>query len=130
MKFKPYFYYRQQYSQLNKSCDDSNNSSENDNKEAAGETNGDDGIVKKTTGAEPGKNEIQKPEVKYEHSRFKEIGPGIFQFKHPRPNTVWYPPVPAANLNEPDKRIRLDEFVRIGTFPGACGHGLPVYQFT
>jgi hypothetical protein len=88
---------------------------------------------------EPDKEEYKEPKLIYEHSRFQEVAPGIFQFKHSRPNMSQQPPASVLNRYIPeflagssqqDKNPELDGFVRIGTFPGASNNGLPVYQFT
>lgn len=144
MNLKPYFYYRHQaYPGLSKSNDDSNIPAENNPKEVTSET-----VVAKTEEqenkdglslAEPDKEEIIEPKLIFEHSRFQEVAPGIFQFKHSRPNMFQQPPASVVNRYTPeflagssqvDKKPELDGFVKIGTFPGASNDGLPVYQFT
>ncbi|MDD4237139.1 MAG: hypothetical protein PHT62_01095 [Desulfotomaculaceae bacterium] len=148
MYLKPYFYYRQKYPVLNKSTEDSINSAENDCKE---ETSGANSVSQTLDQAEradkqagdlisgPDQEENLDPKLKFEHSRFLEVAPGVFQFKHTRPNNVQHLPEPMVNRyvpeilarpSQPDKKPEVDEFVRIGRFPGASDYGLPVYQFT
>jgi hypothetical protein len=139
MYLKPYFYYRQQYPSMNRSNNDSVNSEENECKEV---TYGAKDVGKDLDQAavvEKDKDETRNPKVEYEHTRFQEVAPGIFQFKHPRPPVVKHLPAPVINRYVPEflahpsqeeKKTNLNEFVRIGTFPGVAGYGLPVYQFT
>lgn len=136
MYLKPYLYYRQQYTRLNKPDEAGNDSAEIDSKAAACRAEDAERALDKVVEAEK-KDVNMEPKTVFEHSRFQEIAPGVFQFKHQRPNKLQPQTATALNCNEnfalasqPDKKPQVDEFVRIGTFPGASDYGLPVYQFT
>jgi len=148
VNLKPYIYYRQQYPGLSKSNDDSINLTVKDCKEVTDETNSGCQTLDSATGIEKqsgkanfetGKEDTLEQIKTLEHSRFQEVAPGVFQFKHTRPNMVQHPPAPMVNhyvpeylggTCQPDNKPEVDEFVRVGFFPGASDYGLPVYQFT
>lgn len=143
MNLKPYFYYRQQYHRQNKSNDENINSAEVTGEEntVSQDLSQTEGAGGKAVGAmseliqeenlEPilTQEEKQEPILTFEHSRFQEVAPGVFQFKHPRVHSVQHPQF-LAWPSQPEQKPEVDEFVRVGVFPGAGNYKLPVYQFT
>lgn len=116
MKLKPYFYYRQQYNISNNSAEKSKETEQKDN-------NATQPIEKAPA---PETNDIYFVIGTTQHSRFQEIAPGVFQFKHTRRNMSQVPP---AFFGQPAKKEPgKNPFLGVGTFPGA--HNMPVYQFT
>lgn len=145
MNLKPYFYYRQQYQRLNNSDAVNIDAKETDCKEVTSGANSLNEALDKVSDAEKkagglvSKDQAKELEAKYEYSRFLEIAPGVFQFKHTRPNMVQNTHAPMVNRyipgflacpSQPDKKQEADKFVKIGMFPSPSGSGLPVYQFT
>lgn len=144
MNLKPYFYYWQQYQRLNNSDAVNIDAKETDSKEVTSGANSlnealDVAAAEKKAGGLLSKDQEKELEPKYEHSRFLEVAPGVFQFKHTRPNMVQNTQAPMVNRYIPgflacpsqsDKKPGADKFVKIGVFPTPSGSGLPVYQFT
>jgi hypothetical protein len=116
MKLKPYFYYRQRYNILNNSAEESKEIEQKDNNVSQ--------PIENKPASEA--TDIHFVIDTTQHSRFQEVSPGIFQFKHKRPNMYQVPPALFGQTEE--KKPEKKNYLKVGTFPGA--HGLPVYQFT
>lgn len=150
MNWKPYFYYRQQFTGESQSKEGviQDEPEKKPGKDATGEENKVIAVTDYTveeekkadqSKVEPVKDKTPEPVSPYKHSRFQEIAPGIFQFKHHRPVTAPRLPIPETyrygheylgqQLQPVGKRER-EGFVRVGAFPEAAKYGLPVYQFT
>ncbi|TEB06818.1 hypothetical protein Psch_00350 [Pelotomaculum schinkii] len=150
MNWKPYFYYRQQFTGESQSKEGviQDEPEKKPSKDAAGEENKVIAVTDRTveeekqagqSKGEPVKDKTLEPVAPYKHSRFQEVAPGVFQFKHHRPVAAPYLPVPETyqygheywgQQLQPVGKPEEEGFVRVGAFPGATKDGLPVYQFT